>query len=255
MRVVVTYKISYVCLSFFCSTFLCRWFWCGWFWDNLQTGKTIQVSGFDEDTVALFVKLLQQNDDKDMDLKWKEIVNLMELSDFYQSKAALDICIERGSKLITLENVFEVITVIDQCNIDVWYDACIDMLLTGENMVTIQADARWNSALSNHSNVMVYILDGMHRRQRSTDEHNQCIQHLKYVYDCIKDKSCICYCNHSPRHLKILRSINGDFIPSGVSENVWKDLLMCFMASCLCSCKHTPKHFNILKDCLCDNCQ
>ena len=32
--------------------------------NNQQTRKGIQVSGFDEDTVALFVKLLKQNDDK-----------------------------------------------------------------------------------------------------------------------------------------------------------------------------------------------
>ena len=141
--------------------------------NNLQTRKRIQVSGFDEDTVASFVELLQQNEDKEMDFKWRDIVNLIKCSDYYQAKAALDICIERGSKLITLENVFEVITVIDRCNIDIWYDACIDVLLRYENMVTIQADVRWNSTLSNHSNVMVYILDGIHRRQRSTNRSRQ----------------------------------------------------------------------------------
>ena len=37
--------------------------------NNLQTRKSIKVSGFDEDTVTLFVKLLQQNYDKQIDLK------------------------------------------------------------------------------------------------------------------------------------------------------------------------------------------
>ena len=141
--------------------------------NNLQTRKSIQVSGFDKDTVTLFVKLLQQDEDKEMDLKWRDVVNLIKCSDYYQSKAALDICIELGIKLITLENVFEVITVIDQYNVDEWYEACIDVLLRGETMVTIQAHVRWNSALCSHSNVMVYILDGMHRIQRSANRSRQ----------------------------------------------------------------------------------
>ena len=77
--------------------------------NNQQTRKSIQVSGFDEDTVTLFVKLLDQNDDKKIDLKWKEIVNLIKFSDYYQSETVLGISVALGIKLITVESFFEAV--------------------------------------------------------------------------------------------------------------------------------------------------
>ena len=114
--------------------------------NNQQTRKSIQVSGFDEDTVALFVKLFQQNDDKDMDLQWKEIVNLIKFSDYYQSETVLGISVAVGSKLISFESFFEAVEVMDGCNIDVWYKPCIDLLLKGKNLASLKADVRWKAA-------------------------------------------------------------------------------------------------------------
>ena len=215
--------------------------------NNLQTRKSIQVSGFDEDTVTLFVKLLQQNDDKQIDLKWKEMVNLIKFSDYYQSETVLGISVALGSKLITVESFFEAVKVMDGCNIDGWYKPCIDLLLSGTNLASLKVDVRWKDALSDHSKVMVYIMDGMLHGVSSD-------QNLREVYACIRDTTCICYCNHVPKHLQVLRDFADDFIPFGVSENVWKDLRMCFRDHCLCSCAHTPKHFNFLKEYLCSYC-
>ena len=129
--------------------------------NNLQTRKSIQVSGFDEDTVTLFIKLLQQNDDKQIDLKWKEIVNLIKFSDYYQSETVLGISVAVGSKLITFESFVEAVEVMDGCNIDAWYKPCINLLLRGKKLASLKADVRWKAALSDHSKVMMYIMDGM----------------------------------------------------------------------------------------------
>ena len=209
--------------------------------NNLQTRKSIQVSGFDEDTVALFVKLLQQNDDKQIDLKWKEIMNLIIFSDYYQSETVLDISVAVGSKLITVESFFEAVEVMDGCNIDAWYKPCIDLLLTSRNLAPWKADVRWKASLSEHSKVMAYIMDGVLHGVSSD-------QTLREVYACIRDTTCICFCRHVPTHMQVLKDFSDDYIPSGVSENGWKDLRKCFMAcSCFCTCKHSPKHFNFLK--------
>ena len=178
---------------------------------------------------------------KQIDLKWKEIVNLIKFSDYYQSETVLGIFVALGSNLITVDSFFEAVKVMDGCNIDAWYKPCIDLLLKGKNLASLKADARWKAALSDHSKVMVYIMDGM--------LHGVTIDlNLREIYACIRDTTCICLCKHVPTHLQVLKDFSVDFIPSGITENVWKDLRMCFTANCLCGCGHTPKHFGILKD-------
>ena len=196
--------------------------------NNLQTRKNIQVSGFNENTVTLFVKLLQQNDEKQIDLKWKEVVNLITFSDYYQSEKALGISVALGSKLITVEIFFEAVEMMDGCKIDGWYKPCIDLLRRPKNLESLKADARWKAALSDHYKVMLYIMDGM--------LHGVIIYHrlTDVCRNYIQGKSCICQCKHVPTHLQVLSDFADDFIPSGVSENVWKDLCMCFTGPCLC---------------------
>ena len=216
--------------------------------NNLQTRKSIQVSGFDEDIVTLFVKLLQQNDDKQIDLKWEEIVNLIKFSDYYQSETALGIYVALGSKLITVENFFEAVAVMDGCNIDGWYKPCSDLLWGANNRAPLKADVRWKAALYDHSKVMFYIMEEMLHGVSSD-------RNLREYYDFIQSMSCLCQCKHVPTHSQVLRDFADDFIPSGVSKIAWKDLCMCFMVNCLCQCNHTPRHGNILKDYLRDFCQ
>ena len=181
--------------------------------NNLQIRKNIKVSGFDEDTVALFVKLLQQYDDKQIDLKWEEIVNLIKFSDYYQSETALGIYVALGSKLITVENFFEAVAVMDVCNIDVWYKPCSDLLWGANNRAPLKADVRWKAALYDHSKVMFYIMEEMCHGEIPD-------LNLRQIYTCTQGKSCLCQCKHVPTHLQILNDFSDDFIPSGVSENV-----------------------------------
>ena len=109
---------------------------------------------------------------------------MIKFSDYYRLETVLGFSIALGSKFITVERFFEAVEVMNGCNIDGWYKPCIDLLLSSTNLALLKADRRWKAVLSDHSKVMVYIMDGLYLGVKSD-------QNLREVYACIENKSCL----------------------------------------------------------------
>ncbi|XP_057292193.1 uncharacterized protein LOC130614761 [Hydractinia symbiolongicarpus] len=114
----------------------------------------VDVSEFGKHTIQHFVQYLHGNGEAVVFLDWREMINLYKISFKFQVKLVIDLMIEKGKNLISKDNIYEAIIMIDSHDINEWLDCCCSVLLANKDLMKTK---EWEDLIETNPKTMARL--------------------------------------------------------------------------------------------------